>query len=64
MTEFYSKGMNCSHCQTNATKALKALPGVTDVTVDLTTGKAQVSGTTSMDAIKEAIESLGFSIKE
>lgn len=64
MTEFYIKGMNCSHCQTNATKALKALPGVTDATVDLTTGKAQVSGTTSMDAIKEAIESLGFSIKE
>lgn len=63
MTEFYIKGMNCSHCQSNATKALKSIPGVTEATVDLVTGKAQVFGSVSMDAIKDAIESLGFSIK-
>lgn len=64
MTEFYIKGMNCSHCQSNAVKALKSLPGVTDAKVDLATGKAQVSGSTSMEAIREAIESLGFSVKD
>lgn len=61
MIVFHIKGMNCSHCCANATKALLSLPGVTDAQVDLTTGQAQVYGTTSFESIKETIDSLGFS---
>ncbi len=57
---FHIKGLNCSHCCSNAEKALKALPRVTDATVDLATGKATVTGDTTPEAITEALGSLGF----
>ena len=58
------KGMNCSHCRANATKALLSIPGITSVDIDLATGRAQISGETSLEAIQEALASLGFSAEE
>lgn len=58
--EFNIKGMNCSHCCASATRALKGIDGVEDAVVDLASGKAQVKGEVSQDAIKEALESIGF----
>lgn len=60
MIQLHIKGMNCSHCSANATKALLSLKGVTDATVDLGTGIAQVHGRTTKEEITEALESLGF----
>ncbi len=37
--EITVKGMSCGHCAQAVTKALEALPGVSQVQVDLTTGK-------------------------
>ena len=37
-------GMMCPHCQSHVEKALKAVPGVTEVSVDLSGGKATVTG--------------------
>lgn len=62
--EVIIKGMNCSHCRANATKALLSIPGITSVDIDLATGRAQISGETSLEAIQEALASLGFSAEE
>ncbi|MDR3073494.1 MAG: heavy-metal-associated domain-containing protein [Deltaproteobacteria bacterium] len=36
-------GMSCGHCKAAVEKALRALPGVAGVTVDLTAKEARVS---------------------
>jgi len=37
--EITVKGMSCGHCAAAVTKALEALPGVSEVRVDLATGR-------------------------
>jgi copper chaperone len=37
--EITVKGMSCGHCAAAVTKALEALPGVSQVQVDLVTGR-------------------------
>ncbi len=37
--EITVKGMSCGHCAAAVTKALEALPGVSQVQVDLATGR-------------------------
>ena len=37
--EITVKGMNCGHCAAAVIKALEALPGVSEVKVDLATGR-------------------------
>lgn len=64
MKEIRIKGMNCSHCAASATKALQSLPGVTEATVDLASGKARIVGDTTFEAIQQALEGLGFSAEE
>ena len=57
------EGMHCPHCSARVEKALKAL-GV-GVEVSLEKGEAKVSGEKlDLSAIKEAIEDLGFEVKE
>ena len=36
------EGMRCQNCSSKVTEALQAVPGVTDVNVDLDSGKATV----------------------
>ena len=38
------QGMSCGSCVNHVTRALKPIPGVTDVTVDLQSGHVRVSG--------------------
>ena len=56
-------GMTCNHCAANAQKAIASVKGVESVTVSLDDGMAQVSGNFSEDDIRQAIESIGFSVK-
>jgi copper chaperone len=37
--EIIVKGMSCGHCAAAVTKALEALPGVSQVQIDLTSGR-------------------------
>jgi copper chaperone len=54
-------GMTCGHCVNAVTSELTAVPGVTDVSVDLTTKLVVVSGTNlEDDALRTAIEEAGF----
>lgn len=59
------KGMSCNHCRQAVTEALQAIPGVTDVTVDLTTGEASWKENQPVDPaeIKKAIVKLGFEVQ-
>ncbi len=58
--EYKIKGMACVHCKNNVEKNLATLPGVTSVSVDLSTGTARVSGTPDSQAVISTINSLGY----
>jgi len=55
-------GMMCAHCKAKVEKALMALPGVSEATVDLDAKTAQVTLTAEVaDAdLFAAVESKGF----
>ena len=48
------KGMSCNHCKQAVTQALEALPGVSDVNVDLESQPLDIA------EVKKAINKLGF----
>lgn len=56
------KGMSCQHCVASTTKALQALPGISNVEVDLEKGEARYNGDIDQQAVKEAIEKIGFDV--
>ncbi len=60
----YVKGMNCNHCKANVEKAIRSISGVEDVEIDLTSGETQIHGKTDRETIKDAVESIGFSLME
>lgn len=60
MTKLTIKGMMCSHCQARVERALKAVPGVTAVTVDLAAGTAEVEGTAAAAALCQAVTDAGY----
>lgn len=60
--EYKITGMACNHCRATVEKALKALDGAENVTVDLSTGIATVQGSVSPEAVKAAVEAAGFDL--
>lgn len=56
------KGMKCGGCAKNVENALKTLPGVSGVAVDLKASKVKVSyeGETSVDQMKQKIRDAGY----
>jgi uncharacterized protein len=59
----YVGGMTCNHCKANVENSIRSAKGVTDVNVDLTTGKVNITGNSiSIDKIKTGIESIGYKI--
>lgn len=58
------KGMSCQHCVNAVAKALKQLPGITDVQVDLGKGRAVVDhdDSVSLIAVKKQIEQAGYEV--
>lgn len=59
-------GMSCQHCVSAVTKALEAIDGISDVTIDLLSGKVEwkESVPVPMDTIEGAITGIGFEIKK
>ncbi len=58
-------GMTCGGCASNVTQALKAIPGVGDVNVSLSTGEAAVEYNeqlTSPDKLKSAVKDAGYGV--
>ena len=58
-------GMTCGSCTSNVTDALKAINGVHDVKVSLSTGEATVQydeRLTSSDQLKSAVKDAGYGV--
>jgi copper chaperone CopZ len=55
-------GMTCSHCVQSVTKALTTLGGITDVQVDLGTGRVSYrnAGAVGRERIEDAVRRAGF----
>ena len=56
------RGMSCGHCVAAITSAVTALPGVTDVAVELAGSVVRVGGTASAAAVTEAIQDAGYDV--
>lgn len=56
------EGMTCGHCKASVEKALKAVPGVENATVDLAKKEAVVTGSANRDALVNAVEDAGYDI--
>jgi copper chaperone CopZ len=58
-------GMTCGGCTSSVTKALKAVKGVDDVIVSLSTGQARVQydeKLTSPEQLKSAVSTAGYGV--
>ena len=62
--ELKVEGMGCGHCVDAVTKALKALPEVRDVKVDLENQRVMISYEGSLEQLRitEAIEEAGYRV--
>jgi copper chaperone len=57
-------GMTCAHCVSSVTEEVTALPGVTEVEVELESGQLTVTGDAADDteAVRGAVEEAGYSL--
>jgi len=65
MTRTYSvKGMTCGHCVNAVSTEIGALPGVTGVDVDLTSGAVTVTSEHPLDpgAVRAAVDEAGYEL--
>lgn len=53
-------GMTCPKCVAAVQKALEALPGISDVQVDLEKGEASYNGSVTRETACAAIDDIGF----
>jgi uncharacterized membrane protein YraQ (UPF0718 family)/copper chaperone CopZ len=60
----YVEGMTCNHCRANVENSVKSGKGVESVSVDLATGKVDISGAEiDLAEIRKGIESIGYTVK-
>ncbi len=61
--DYLVTGMTCGHCADSVRRGLTAVPGVRDVTVDVTAGAVTVAGTDLDDALlRAAITEAGYEV--
>jgi len=62
--EITVKGMSCGHCAAAVTKALEALPGVSQVQVDLSSGRVTLANADpiSQEELAQAIKAAGYEL--
>ena len=64
-TETYTvTGMTCGHCVSSVTEEVGGLPGVSDVQVELETGRVTVTSDAPVgeDQVRAAVEEAGYSL--
>lgn len=59
-TELIVNGMTCGHCETAVKNALKSVPGVQHVQVDLKNGTAAVEGNADLEVLIAAVTEEGY----
>ena len=62
--ELHIEGMKCNHCKANAEKIIRTVPGVENVEVDLASATAYIQGNFEMQEVIDAVESIGFKVKQ
>ena len=62
MTTIRISGMSCGHCTGSVTKALNAIPGISNVQVSLSPGQASFDAApeVNLKAVVQTIHDLGF----
>ena len=57
--DFTVTGMTCQHCVASVTEEVGELPGVTEVDVDLATGRLHVVGDVPAEQVQAAVAEAG-----
>lgn len=59
-------GMTCNHCVLSVTEEVSEVPGVTDVDVDLATGRLTITSKATVDAekIRSAVREAGYQVTD
>ena len=60
VTELAIEGMTCASCVGRVEKALKAIPSVTEATVNLATERATVRGLAAVEDLIAAVDKVGY----
>lgn len=57
-------GMTCGHCVASVTEEISEIPGVTQVDVDLGSGRVEVTSDTPLDraAVAAAVDEAGYEL--
>ena len=66
VTELTVDGMTCGNCARHVDKAIRSVPGVNDVAVDLSGKKAKVSydpAVATTEAMAQAVKKAGYTLK-
>ena len=63
-TEYTVRGMTCGHCASAVTEEVTKIQGVTDVDVDLASGRVTVrsSGPVTDEAVAAAVDEAGYEV--
>ena len=61
---FTVTGMTCGHCVSSVTEEVSDLPGVTDVAVELESGRVTVTADRELatDEVRAAVEEAGYTL--
>ena len=54
--------MSCQHCVESTRKALEAIPGISNIQIDLAKGEAAFDGQVDIQTVQEAITRIGFEV--
>ncbi len=63
-TSLIVTGMTCQNCVKHVTSAIRAVPGVTDVQVDLASGVAEVTGIADTSELIAAVQEEGYGVMQ
>ena len=66
-TQIYTvTGMTCSHCVNSVDSEIKQIPGVTDVQVELASGRVTVTSDQPLDdaAVAAAVDEAGYALAQ
>jgi copper chaperone len=63
-TTYTVTGMTCGHCATSVSEEVGAIDGVTDVAVDVPTGRVTVISDKQLgsDSVRAAVEEAGYQL--
>lgn len=64
MSSIIVNGMHCEHCAAAVTKAMRAVPEAGEVKVDLAGGKAEWTGSATVEAMTAAVEDQGYEVRK